>query len=439
MDTKPKASASALGTTILILGISVAFISIALTVRCYMPCPFGDEWFVIGSIARGNGPSSWSWLFGQHNEHRIAIPRALIWLDLVRFHGKNVSLFIEIYLVLLLHWIAICYALERLTDFPNSLKRTLQGLFAFCIFHPNQSENFTWAFEISFVLPFAVATTALLLIAFFPQIRQRWLAAFYIAASPLIAALSLVSGLLIGPAVLCLAIIRRLPYRFIIIVLAVFLLSSGAYLWSFKSPDPAYSVRRAFVDPRGLFVYVLTYFGASWTKMLPHKERTIAFISIACLAALVIGSVRKQRQPSAFEWFCIAECGLMLIIALATAVGRLKFGVGQAYASRYQTPAMLYWGALGSLLIIAVWRARPQKFALMQAILLLIMCLSALTFFRIWSITVDRADSLRRACDSVIKGNYSEEAARTLGVPREEIQAGATLLRKTWGVAGTPP
>jgi hypothetical protein len=75
----------------------------------------------------------------------------------------------------------------------------------------------------------------------------------------------------------------------------------------------------------------------------------------------------------------------------------------------------------------------------MQAILLLIMCLSALTFFRIWSITVDRADSLRRACDSVIKGNYSEEAARTLGVPREEIQAGATLLRKTWGVAGTPP
>jgi uncharacterized membrane protein SirB2 len=438
VDTTLKTSASALGTTTLIFGIAVAFVSIALTVRCYMPCPFGDEWFVIDSIARGNGPSSWSWLFGQHNEHRIAIPRALIWLDLVRFHGKNVSLFVEIYLVLFLHWIAICYALERLTDFPVALKRTLQGLFAFCIFHPNQNENLTWPFEISFVLPFAIATTALLLVAFFPQVRRCWLAAFYVAVSPLVAGLSLASGLLIGPAVICLGIIRRLPYRIVIITLAVFLLSSGAYLWGFKSPDHAYSVQSALADPKGLFVYVLTYFGASWTKILPHKERTVAFISMACLVALVIHQVRKRKQLSAFEWFCIAECGLMLVIALATAVGRLKFGVGQAYASRYQTPAMLYWGALCSLMIIAVWRARPQKLAFVQGTLLLIMCLSALTFFRIWSITASRADSLGKACDSVVNGNYSEETARILGVPGKDIKPGATLLRKMWGVAGPP-
>jgi hypothetical protein len=135
-----------LGTTILILGVTVAFISIALTVRCYMPCPFGDQWFVIDSIARGNGPSSWSWLFGQHNEHRIAIPRALIWLFLVRFHGKNVSLFVEIYLVLLLHWIAICYALDRFTDFPTALKRTLHGLFALLYFSSESKRKFHLAF-----------------------------------------------------------------------------------------------------------------------------------------------------------------------------------------------------------------------------------------------------------------------------------------------------
>jgi hypothetical protein len=438
VDTTLKTSASALGTTILIFGIVAAFISIALTVRCYMPCPFGDEWFVIDSIARGNGPSSWSWLFGQHNEHRIAIPRALIWVDLVRFHGKNISLYVEIYFVLLLHWIAICYAIERLTDFPHALKRTLQGLFAFCIFHPNENENLTWPFEISFVLPFAIATTALLLVAFFPQVRRRWLATFYVAVSPLVAGLSLASGLLIGPAVMCLAIIRRLPHRFVIIILTVFLLSSGIYLWGFKSPDPAYSLQRAFADPKGLFVYVLTYFGASWTKILPHKERTIALISMACLLALVIRSVRKQKQLSAFESFCIAECGLMLVIALATAVGRIKFGVGQAYASRYQTPAMLYWGALCTLMVIALWRARPQRLALVQLTLLLIMCLSALTFFRIWSITASRADSLGKACDNVIKGNYSEKTVRTLGVPGEDIQPGATLLRKMWEVAGSP-
>ena len=437
MFTTLKTSASGLGTTILILGIAVAFVSLALTVRCYMPCPFGDQWFVINSIARGNGPSSWAWLFGQHNEHRIAIPRALIWLDLVGFHGKNVSLFVEIYLVLVLHWVAIWYALERLTDFPKALKRTLQGLFAFCIFHPNQNENFTWPFEISFVLPFAIATVALLSVAFFSHIHRRWLAMIYVAVYPLLGGLSLASGLLIGPAVICLAIIRRLPYRLVITVLGVFLLSSGAYLWGFKPPDPAYSLQTALADPKGLFVYVLTYFGASWTKILPHKERTIAFISMACLVALVIQSVRRQKQISAFEWFCIAECGLMLVIAYATALGRLKFGVGQAYASRYQTPAMLYWGALCSLVIIWIWRARPQRLALAQVILLLIMCLSGLTFVRIWNTTSTRADSLARACDSVVKGNDSKATARTLGVPDEGIQPGAMLLRKVWGAAGT--
>ncbi|MGI9075312.1 MAG: hypothetical protein ACR2JB_29230 [Bryobacteraceae bacterium] len=438
METTVKTNASALGTTILIFGIAVAFISLALTVRCYMPCPFGDEWFVIDSIARGNGPSSWSWLFGQHNEHRIAIPRALIWLDLVRFDGKNVSLFVEIYLVLLLHWIAICCALERLTNFPTALKRTLQGLFAFCIFHPNQNENLTWPFEISFVLPFAIATASLLLSAFFPQLRRPWLATFYVAVSPLLAGLSLASGLLIGPVTLCLAVIRRLPYRFVIIILTAFLLSVGIYVWGYKSPDPANSAQSALADPKGLFVYVLTYFGASWTKILPHKERLVALLSVACFVALVIRAVRKQKLLSAFEWFCIAECSLMLVIALATALGRLKFGVGQAYASRYQTPAMLYWGALCSLIITAVWRARPQRFKLVQGTLLLIMCLSALTFFRIWSATTSRADSLRRACDSVVKGHYSEETLKTLGVPGGDIQPGATLLRKAWGAGGTP-
>jgi hypothetical protein len=431
-DLKTHAS-SAFGTTTLVWGIMVAFISLALTVRSYMPCPFGDEWSVINSIARGNGPSSWYWLFGQHNEHRIAITRMLVWLDLVAFRGKNVSLFVEIYLVLVLHWVAICYALDRFTDFPKPLNRTLQGLFAFCIFHPNQSENMTWAFQISFLLPFAVGTIALLSVAFFRRLPRRWLTTLAVALAPIVAGLTFAAGLLIGPVVICLAMIRRLPWRFLVIVLFAFLLSVGAYLWGFKPPDPAFPPRRALTDPKGIFIYVLTYFGASWTKILPHKERLIAFLSIACFLTLVIRSVRNRKQVSDFEWFCIAECSLMLVIAFATALGRLQFGPGQAYASRYQTPAMLYWGALGSLMIIAAWRTRPQSFASVQAILLVIMCLSALTFFRTWSATANRADSLRRACDRVIKGNYTAVTVRTLDVPGGEIEPGASLLRNTWG------
>jgi hypothetical protein len=410
----------------------------ALTVRCYMRCPFGDEWSVIDSIGRGNGPSSWSWLLAQHNEHRIAITRVLVWLDLVGFGGKNVSLFVEIYLVLLLHWLVICYVLERFTDFAKPLKRTLQGVFGFCIFHPNQIENFTWAFQISFVLPFAVGTIAVLGTAFFRGLPHRWLTTLGVAVAPIFAGLTFAAGLLIGPIVLCLASLRRLPVRFVITILAIFLLSTGAYLWGYKSFNSADAPQRALSDPKGILVYVLTYFGASWTRVVPHKERVMAFISMACLGAVGIRAARQRDELSDFEWFCFAECGLMLVIAFVTALGRLRFGAGQAYASRYQTPAMLYWGALCSLIMIAVWRARPQAFALVQGILLLIMCFSVLTFFRIWSATASRADLLRSACNSIVKGVYSEAAVRTLDVPDGAIQPGLTLLRNTWGAAGRP-
>ncbi len=409
-----------------------ALISIALTIRCYMPCPFGDEWFFIDAIARGSGPTSWHWLWSQHNEHRLVITRLLVWLDVVAFRGRNVSLFVETYLVLTLEWAAICYALERFTDFPKPLKRTLQGIFAFCIFHPNQSENLTWAFQVSFVLAFAIATVALLSITFFAQLRWPRLATLGVALAPILAAMNVAGGLLIGPVVLCMAVFKRLPLRFVIAVLSVFVLTTAAYLWHFKPPDPAYPPLRALADPKGIFVYVLTYFGASWTKLLPHKERITALLSMVCFAGLAVRSVRNRKQTTDFEWFCIAECSLILAVAAATALGRLKFGVGQAFASRYQTPAMLYWGALCSLVIITLWRSRPSRFRLAQGVLLVIMALSMLTSFKIWRVASNRADSLRRACAAVSSGSDDQQDTKTLDASDAGIEPGAALLRNIW-------
>jgi hypothetical protein len=123
-----------------------------------MPCPFWDEWVVVDAIAHGKGPWSWSWLWAQSNEHRIVIPRLLIWIDLSWFGGKNVSLFVETFILQALHCAAISYVIERFTVLPAFVTRTLQGLFTFCLFHPNQAENFTWAFQVSFVIPFVLGT-----------------------------------------------------------------------------------------------------------------------------------------------------------------------------------------------------------------------------------------------------------------------------------------
>jgi hypothetical protein len=318
------------------------------------------------------------------------------------------------------------------------LKRTLEGLFAFCIFHPNQADNLTEAFQIVFVLPFLIATLALLAAAFFARLRRKWVATFGLASAPVLAAWNMAGGLMIGPAVLLVGIAKRFPWRVMVIVFSIFAVSAGTYFWGFKPPDPSHPPQAALADPKGIFVYMLTYFGASWTRMLPHKERTIAFLFLVALLALCIRAVRSRRV-SDFKWFCFSECFLMISVAFVTALGRLRFGPGQAFESRYQTPAMLYWGGFGALVLITIWKSRPSRFRLAQAGIALILLVSMLTFGRIWRVASVRADSFRSVCNTITYGKVDEQAIKELYAGDAGIEPGASFLRKLWSGEPSDP
>ncbi len=410
---------------------------LAMVIRAYMPCPFWDEWAVVKQIGQGNGPLSFHWLWSQQNEHRLAVPRLAVWLDLFRFVGRNVSLFVEIFLVQLLHLGAIGHVIERYTEEPVALKRSLQGLFAFAVFHPNQIENFTWAFQIGFVWPFLLATLALIAVAFFERWRHPALAITLAVLAPITAALGVAGGLLIAPVSIVLAAAKRLPGRYIAALSGAFLASAVAYLYGYRRSATDLPAVAVLSHAKDLFVYFLTYFGASWTRILPHKERTIACISLIAYAALLIGRVRWASKTSDLEWFLLGECTLMLATALLTAFGRIQFGVGQAFASRYQTPAMLYWSGLAGLALIQVRRSWPQRLAIAQAILLVVMLASIATLPKAWRATNGRAAALRSACQAVMGPNFRPEDARELYENPEVIREARPFLRKIWG-RGSP-
>ena len=145
----------------------------------------------INPIARGAGFSSWGWLWSQHNEHRLLVIRLLLLLDLRLFGGRNISLLVELYLLQATVWACLVFGIARFTAFSRSLKLTLQGVFGFCLFHPNQAENLTWPFQVSFILAFALATLAFLAIAFFERLRRPWLAAAAVGLAPFLAGLNL--------------------------------------------------------------------------------------------------------------------------------------------------------------------------------------------------------------------------------------------------------
>jgi hypothetical protein len=418
---------------ILALGVGMMGAAIALAVRAYMPCPFWDEWAVVNAIAKGAGVTSWGWLWSEHNEHRLLATRLLILLDLRVFGGKNVSLFVEMFAAQLVQLGAIWHVLARYTDLPRTLKLSIAGVFAFCLFHLNQAENFTWAFQASFVIAFAIGTLALIGVAYFERWRWPMLVSVAVGIAPLAAGLNVAGGLMIGPVVLVYALRRRLGTRYVVVIAAIFVASVAAYLTNYHVPASHLTPMQALAHPREIFVYVLTYFGASWTRLMPHKERITCLLSFVALAVMVVKSAKRRAETTAFEWFCIAECVLMIVVSITTALGRLQYGVGQAFAGRYQTPAMLYWAALCALVLVQIGRYWPERLRVLEWGVALILIASAGTCLPIWRAEAARNDALARACDAAMHRNEDERAAKLLyGGTTRDLEPGVDYLKKVW-------
>lgn len=397
----------------LVCGILMLLCSIGLTVRTYMPCPFWDEWDVIAGIAKGQGPWSWNWLWSQHNEHRIVIPRLLIWLDAMAFYGRNISLFCELWTVQILHWAAISFAVQRFTHFSEPLKRTLQGLFALCLFNINQAQNFTWAFQVSFILPFAIGTSALLGIAFIEDLGgKRPIVLTWAAVAPMIASVSLASGLLIGPTVVLLACLKRLRWYKTFCLVVVFAFTMLLYLHGWNN-GPKYSPLQASSAPLDLGAYVLTYLDSSWMPF-STSYRLLAVISLTCVAAFAAVMIRHPKRTTNFEWFCLAECVWVLTTAIATGVGRLQFGIAQATSGRYQTPAMLYWASFFALTVNAIWRRWPSTLPAMQRSVFAGALCSLLIVPVWWQAAGKEADARCRACAAIERSRWDEQSMKLL-------------------------
>lgn len=125
----------------------------------------------------------------------------------------------------------------------------------------------------------------------------------------------------------------------------------------------------------------------------------------------------------------LAECTLMLSTALLTAFGRIQFGVGQAFAGRYQTPAMIYWAGVVLIRVNRVW---PRRFVVVQAILLVVMFASIATFPKERTATVGRALVLRSACQAVMGPNFNHEDARELYENPAIGEEARPFLRRIW-------
>jgi hypothetical protein len=347
-------------TWVAVLWICVAalvFSTLLVVIRTYTPVPKWDYWgevYWLKQYYAGHWHVSDLWR--QHNEHRIFFPRLFFLIDWGVFKGTSVFLLVS---MLLLHG-AHAWIFVREIHIWKGLSRTaglaVSAIVVALFFSGANLENFTWPFQISFIMVFCAGTCAILCLIRYaetmrvPTLRMAgiaWLGASIGAAT--VASYSLASGVLIWPVLLLLAVALRLLPRILLLIVAIMALIGFLYLSGYHAVDIHTDVPRAVAQPFKIVTYVCAYLALPLSKINHYAGVFAGFAGLLFISWESLRLFRRQALPR----LVMLSIGVMLFIALGavvTALGRMSLGPPEA-AMRYATPASIFW-ACALLLVL---------------------------------------------------------------------------------------
>src|SRR5258708_7183044 len=352
-----------LSYVILAFGVLTVAVGASQIVTSHSLVPFWDEWTEIDAIATApNHQVPLSWLWAQHNEHRVVFYRLLLLADIHMFHGKHWISFWCMLAVQLLSLACLAWMLH-FCGVRGTLWRAIVGLGGFALFCPAQWENFRWAFQISFLLPgFFLLLALSTVLKYQRSVQQLRPQRVYLALSILAAAAATYSnanGILVWPLLLLVAI-ALLPRVEVIACYAGFgVVFIALYLYHYVKPLGPSAPLSALRHPLWIWEYMAEYFGIThilWGVRIPNSFAISSglFGLLVALAVVVMVLRRQKREP--LEFALLGFTFFAIATAFLTARGRLDLGLEQSFSSRYQTFNLLFWLSTVSLLLLLVDR-----------------------------------------------------------------------------------
>ena len=358
--------ATLLSWTILLGGIFTIAVALHMVILSYSPVPYWDGWYQFDTSTNGGNFFSPAWLWQQHNEHRLILPKLFLAVDLRLFQGRQVFLLASIFVIQLLHLSLLSWSMRVLGGWRGTLWRSGTGLAAFCLFCPAQRENLIWGFQTCFVLPPLFASLSFVTLLLYWMESQehserpssKFLVLSVLAA--LGATYSLANGNVLWPLLVIAAVYLRLRWRAILSFAITGAVSTALYLYHYVRPiqhaDPLTSLRY----PVTLLEYFAVYFGGSWVHHDIRTTEVVLLAGLGLLTLLLFPALPYVRNFRVFAVQLVLTMAFCAATAMITALGRANFGIGQALATRYQTVALLFWCCFG-LLLLGATCTRPQK------------------------------------------------------------------------------
>jgi hypothetical protein len=302
------------------------------------PMPFSDQWaFVDHYLQYLEGQYSWADLFSQHNEHRIATTRIVLFVDAILF-GMRGLLPIAVTYASLAAMAAVGAflvssqsKLERFTCFAAAL-----GL----VWASTQWQDLGWQFNVQY--PFVHLFALTCFIAVWRAGQTKFFLWIMVAlAADALSVFSLGSGLIVIVPALLLTLVLR-AWR-IAVLLTVFH-SALVVLYFVGYQRPSSSLPYYF-DPITSLGIVAEFIGLAFGK----HEVIFGVLGLTLFAAVAghisyLAVVRRPAHPACYILGSLA-CFVVLEAAVVGYV-RPGFGVGP----RYATASVVFWAALLGLL-----------------------------------------------------------------------------------------
>ena len=381
----PSLAQNILSYLVLLGGLLTIPATAYLTIASYTGLPFWDEWGNLHSLLTSPHPLPLGWLVEQNNEHRILFARLLLLADFHLFHGRQVLLFVSMFFIQLGFLVTMGWLFRGVVELRGALWRTAVGLAAFCLFCPSQWENFCMAFQVnSFVTGF-FALLAFLSVVLYQRsggtLGSRWSYVILGLSVASIATYSNANGMLIWPVLLGIAIMLRVPHKMIGVYAFLGVCVSVSYFFHYHSPtwhaQPVESLRHM----SAVIEYIAKYFGSSFPWSTPSYSVPIGWEALLVAMGLIAWTISRGHIRRPLPLILVGLMLFCLMTAFITALGRINFGTDQAFSSRYQTGALLFWFCLSCLLLLAFVSAEARVFTTcLMAVIAVIMIIAAANF-----------------------------------------------------------
>lgn len=334
-----------------------AAVVLHLVLRYGVNVPFHDQWDLIRDLTRlENGSLVFGDLFTLHNEHRMVFPKLLM-LALALPTRWNVVAEMLAGIALATASLVVVIALARpiLREMSETGRLWAAFTISAMMFSLAQWENWFWGWQIQWFLSVLAAISCVALASWSLRDARSLVPVAAAALAAVVCQFSIASGTALW--VVGALMFAFHPRRRLILPLwsALAVAITALYVVGYRSPPGHPSPWVALAQPLTLLHYVANYLsgplGRHWAIGLAAG---VAFLAFAGLAF----SRHRQRPDLVLPWIAL---GLYAAAnALVTGIGRVGFGAGQGFSSRYVTIALLLAVALVPLGYLAL-RPAPGK------------------------------------------------------------------------------